>query len=169
MFARAWRGTSSQTLVNEVVRQHLTVIVAACLLGIAVTSFALLQIHDAAGSMDASTFSLAIFVVPCVVMVVCSFIIMFTANAIGRQLFVVVVGICFVAGIVSMVVTSGWLSNELIVSQLLANSPDGTTVTPPVQSIIVVMRDIAAFIVAPTVGSIAGAWFGSRLHPIERA
>ena len=155
--------------MSDVVRQHLTVIVATCLLGIAVASFILLQVHDAAGSMDVSTFSLAIFIVPCIVMLVCSFIIMVTANAIGRQLFVVVVGICFATGIVCMVVTSGWLSDANVAAQLLANSPEGTTITPPIQNIVVVMRDIAAFIVAPTVGSIAGAWLGSRLHPIDRA
>ena len=156
----------AKSLVSDVVRQHLTVIVAVSLLGIAVTVFALMQIRNAAGSMDASTFSLAIFVIPCAAMVICSFIIMLTAASIGRQLFVVVVGICFVAGIVSMVITSGWLSDANIVEQLLANSPADTTITPPIQNIVIVMRDIAGFIVAPTVGSIAGAWLGSRLHPM---
>ena len=156
-------------LVSDEVRQHLTVIVATCLLGIVAASFILLQIRNAAGSMDVSTFSLAIFIAPCIVMLICSFVIMVTANTIGRQLFIVVVGICFATGIVSMVVTSGWLSDAGIAAQLLANSPEGTTITPPIQNIVVVMRDIAAFVVAPTVGSIAGAWLGSRLHPIDRA
>lgn len=152
--------------MNDEVRQHLTVIVAVFLLGIAATVFALMQVYGAAGTMDVGSFSNAVFLVPCIAMVICSFVIMLTARAIGRQLFVVVVGVCFVAGIVSMVVTSGWLSNPGIAELLLANSPDGTTITPPVENIVVVMRDIAAFIVAPTVGSIAGAWLGSRLHPM---
>lgn len=153
--------------MSDVVRQHAATIAVVCLLGVVASAFALLQVHDAAGSLDVSTFSSAIFVIPCVAMVICSFIIMMTANAIGRQLFAVVVLACFAAGVVSMVVTSGWLSDAAVVQQLLANSPEGTTVTPPVQNMVVVLRDIAAFVVAPTVGSIAGAWLGSRLHPMS--
>ena len=152
--------------MDDAVRQHMTVIVAVLLLGVIAGAFALLQLRNAAGSLDVGAFSLAVFVIPCVIMVICSFIIMMTAQAIGRQLFAVVVLACFAFGVVSMVVTSGWFADATITDQLLANSPEGTVITVPVQNMVVVLRDIAAFVVAPTVGSIAGAWVGSRLHPM---
>lgn len=138
--------------MSQAVKQHLAVIVVVSLIGIATAVFALMQARSA--GLNADTLATAVWVIPCVVMVVASFVIMLTASSIGRQLFLVVAGICFVAGIVGMVVTSGWFS--------------GTDVTPPLQNPIIVMRDIAAFIVAPTVGSIAGAWIGSRVHPVGR-
>ena len=152
--------------MTEGLKRHLPVIVVVSLVGIATCVFALTQVLNSAGGLDLESFSLYIILIPSIVMLVCSFVIALTANSIGRQLYLVVVGICFVTGIVSMVVTSGWVSDASISAQLLANSPEGTTVTPPLQSPLVVLRDLAAYIVAPTVGCIFGAWLGSRIHPV---
>lgn len=154
--------------MNDELKDHLPTIIATFAIGIAACAFALLQVYNNAGAMNVDMFSMAVWVVPCVFMVICSFVIMVTANAIGRKLFLVVVGVCFVAGVIEMVLTSTWFSNPDIVSALLANSGDGAEVVPPINNPIAVMRDIAAFIVAPTVGSIFGAWLGSRLHPMKR-
>ena len=152
--------------MTEGLKRHLPVIVVVSLVGIATCVFALTQVLNSAAGLDLEAFSLYIILIPSIVMLVCSFVIALTANSIGRQLYLVVVGICFVTGIVSMVVTSGWVSDASISAQLLANSPEGTTVTPPLQSPLVVLRDLAAYIVAPTVGCIFGAWLGSRIHPV---
>ena len=153
--------------MTEGLKAHLPVIVVVSLLGIATGAFALLQVLNAAGSLDVDAFSLYIILIPGVIMVVCPFIITVTASQIGRQLYLIVVGICFVTGIVSMVVTSSWMQDPSVSAQLLANSPDGTQMTPVLQAPVIVLRDIAAFIVAPTVGCILGAWVGSRLHPVS--
>ena len=152
--------------MTEGLKRHLPVIVVVSLVGIATCVFALTQVLGSVDKLDVDAFSLYIIIIPSVIMVVCSFVIALTANQIGRQLYLVVVGICFVTGIVSMVVTSGWLSDSAISAQLLANSPEGTTITPILQAPIIMLRDLAAYIVAPTVGCIFGAWLGSRIHPM---
>ena len=152
--------------MTEGFKRHLPVVVVVSLVGIATCVFALMQVANGASGMNVDSFSMYIILVPCIVMVVCSLLITITASEIGRQLYLAVVGVCFVGGIVSMVITSGWFSDPFISAQLLANSPDGTTITPPLQNPLIVLRNIAAYIVAPTVGCIAGAWLGSRLHPV---
>ena len=152
--------------MNETVKQHLPVIAVVTLLGIATTYFLLARVYSNAVSLSADSFSTYIFGIPCIGMFICSTVIMMTAHRIGRQLYLVIVAICLVAGVISMLVTSTWLSDESITSLLLANSPAGTVITPVLKSPIVILRDIAAFFVAPTVGCIFGAWLGSRIHPM---
>ena len=148
---------------------HMPVVAVVSVIGIVTCAFALSGVLGNVQELDASTFSTLIIVIPCAIMVICSFIIMVTAHEIGRKLFLAVAGVCFAGGVVSMIVTSMWLGDPSVTSALLANSPDGATITVPVNSPIIVMRNIAAYIVCPTVGSIAGAWIGSRLHPVKAA
>lgn len=155
--------------MNESVRRHLTAIVGITLLGAVTGCLALSFVHDAAAGMSAGAFSTWIIVVPCAVMLVASFAITATASEIGRQLFLTVLAICLVAGVASMLVTSSWMSDPALSAQLLANSEEGTVLTPVLRSPIIVLRDIAAFVVVPTIGCIAGAWVGSRLHPVAAA
>lgn len=153
--------------MDAVVRNHLTVIAAVTVIGIATAAFLMNFIHDSAAGMSANQFALLIFLVPCIVMFVGTFVIAMTANQIGRQLYLTTLIICLATGLVSMLVGSSWLSDPEITALLLANSPDGTVITPIMQSPITIFRDIAAFIVIPTVGCIFGAWLGSRLHPLR--
>ncbi len=153
--------------MDSVVRKHLSVIIAVTLVGIVTTSLLLQLVHDSAAGMGANQFAMAIFLVPCAVMLIGSFAIAATARQIGRQLYLVVLAICLVTGIVSMVVTSGWLSDPSIAALLMANSPADTVITPILQSPITIFRDIAAYVVIPTVGCIFGAWLGSRIHPLS--
>ncbi len=153
--------------MNAIVRNHLPVIAVVTVLGFVTGCIFMSLTHDAAANMSASMFSTTIFIIPCIVMLVGSFAIAFTANTIGRQLYVVVLAICLVCGVISMFVGSSWLSDPALSAQLLANSPDGSTVTPILQSPMTILRDVAAFIVVPTVGLIIGAWAGSRVHPMQ--
>ena len=152
--------------MSDDIRENLPTLVAVTLIGIATCAFALMQVFSNASSFNISTFSLAIFVIPAVIMLIGSFIIVLTSQRIGRKLYVAIVAICLVLGIVVMVATSIWITDPTIVAQLQANSPEGMPVTPPTNSPLIVMRDIAAFVVCPTIGCIAGAWIGSRLHPV---
>ena len=154
--------------MNQHIKRHLPVIIAVSAVCAASAAFALSFLHGAASDMSLDAFSLAVFVVPCVAMVVASLVMVMTSSFLSRQLYVIALGICLAAGIVAMVVTSSWFQDPVITAALLANSPDGTQVTVPIQSPLIVMRNIAAYVVAPTVGCIAGAWIGSRLHPMER-
>lgn len=154
--------------MSEGLKRHLPVIVVVTLICLATAAFALSRVLAGASDMSARTFSLYIIVIPCAIMVVGAFAISFTAEEIGRQLFLTVVGICFVLGVACMVVTSTWMSDATIASQLLANSGDGAEITPILDSPLIILRDLAAFVVAPTVGLIAGAWVGSRVHPMRR-
>ena len=117
--------------MTEGLRRHVPVIAVVSLLGIAIGAFALVSVLNNAPALSVESFSLYIIVIPCALMLVCSLAIMASASEINRQLFLVVAGICFASGIVSMVVTSIWLADPAVASALLANSPDGTTVTPP--------------------------------------
>lgn len=152
--------------MNEDIRENLSTLIIAAVLGIGTCAFALAQICNNASSLDVNTFGILTFVIPFGIMIIVPFAIMLTSLRIGRKLYLVVVGTCFVLGIVVLVITSIWMADPTISAQLLANSPEGTVIVPGVNSPIIVMRDIAASIVCPTIGCIAGAWIGSRLHPV---
>ena len=153
--------------MDPVVKKHLPAIIGITLLGVVATYFVYMWLHDTAyTTMTAQMFSWWLFLVPCIVMFICSFAIACTADEIGRQLYVVVLAICLVLGVISMFVASAWLSDQTIVETLLANSPADTVITPVLKSPMTILRDVAAWIVIPTVGCIFGAWVGSRLHPM---
>ncbi|MBO4353293.1 MAG: hypothetical protein J5818_07385 [Eggerthellaceae bacterium] len=153
--------------MSESLKRHIPVIVAVSLVGIATGAFALIQVRNAAASMDTGTFEGLIIVIPCMIMLICSLIVAMTAHAIERNLYVTMLVICLAVGIVSMVLTSIWEADASLTALLLANSAEGETITPAVNQPIIVMRNIAAYIVMPTIGCIAGAWLGSRMHPME--
>lgn len=152
--------------MTDDIRENLPALIAVTVIGIATCAFALMQVRANAGSMDYGTFSNFIFLIPCAIMLIGSFIVVLMSQQIGRKLYLTLAGICFVLGIVVMVITSSWLSDPDIAAKLLANSEEGTIILPILNAPILIMRDIAAFIVCPTVGCIAGAWLGSRLHPV---
>lgn len=152
--------------MSDSLKQHLPTVVAVLLIGLATTAFALSRVLSSAGDISVEAFSAYIIAIPTIAMIVCSFVIMFTAQRVGRQLYLVVVATCFVLGIVSMVVTSAWMSDASVAAQLLEHSAEGTQVVPVLDNTVVVIRDIAAYIVAPTVGCILGVWIGSKMHPI---
>lgn len=153
--------------MDPIVKKHLPVIIGVTLLGVVATYFVYMWLHDTAyATMNAVSYSWWLFLVPCAVMLVCSFAIACTADEIGRQLYVAVLAICLVLGVVTMFIVSAWLSDPAITEPLLANSPEGTAITPVLKSPMTILRDVAAWIVIPTVGCILGAWVGSRLHPM---
>ena len=152
--------------MSDTVKQHLPVIVVVTLVGIATSYFLLSRVVGNAAGMDVDGFSTAIFGIPCIVMFICSTVIVLTSPGINRQLYLVVVGIGLATGIASMLAGNAWLLDSSIANALLANSPAGTTITPVLNAPVIVLRDIAAFFVIPTVGSILGAWLGSRIHPM---
>ena len=153
--------------MSPIVKKHLPYIVGITLLGIATTFFAYQWLHGEASNMSASQFSWWLFLVPCFVMFACSFAIACTADEIGRQLYVTVLVICLIAGVVTMFIASMWMSDPVIEAALLSNSDEGTMITPVLKSPMTILRDVAAWIVVPTVGCIFGAWVGSRLHPLK--
>lgn len=148
-------------------RENLPTIAVITIIGVVTSAFGLLMVHDNASSLDAKTFLALVIIIPCAVMVLASFAITLVAPRIGRQLYIAILGLCLLFGVISMFVTSAWTSDSQITAQLLANSSEDTVILPILQSPIVMLRDIAAFIVCPTIGSIVGAWVGSRLHPVE--
>jgi len=152
--------------MTDIVKQHLPVIVVVTLVGVATMYLVLSRVLAGVAGMDLGTFSTFTFGVPCVMIFVCSTVIALTSPGINRQLYVVIVGIGMVVGIASMIACNVWEHDSSITSALLANSPEGTTVTPILNSPILILRDIAAYFVAATVGSILGAWLGARLHPM---
>ena len=154
--------------MNPVVKKHLPFIAGITILGALTTYFLYSWLHDSAvHTMSASAFSWWLFLGPCIIMFVCSFAIACTAEVIGRQLYVATLVICLVWGVITMFVASTWMSDPAISEILLANSPEGTTITPVLKSPMTILRDIAAWIVIPTVGCILGAWVGSRIHPMK--
>ena len=153
--------------MTEGFKQHLPVIIVVSIVGLATGAFALMYVKNSAASMDVGAFSSYIIIIPCLIMLVCSLVVAMTAHTIGRQLYVTMLALCLALGLVSMVVTSIWMSDPVVSAALLANSPEGEVITPITQQPIIVMRNIAAYVVMPTVGCIAGAWIGSRLHPIQ--
>ena len=153
--------------MTESLKRHLPVIIAVTLAGIATCAFIFMQVLNAVPGLDVPTFETLVIVIPCAVMFFCSLIVVMTAHTIERSLYVTMLAICLVLGLVSMVVTSTWESDASLTAALLANSADGETITAAVNQPIIVMRNIAAYIVMPTLGCIAGAWIGSRMHPME--
>ena len=153
--------------MNAVVKKHLPVIIAVTLLGFITACLAFSWLHASATGMNVAMFSWLVFLIPCIIMLICTFIIGATATQIGRQLYVVVLAICLVTGVISMFISSSWMSDSAIASALIANSEEGTTLIPVLQSPMTILRDVAAFIVMPTVGIILGAWVGSKLHPLQ--
>lgn len=152
--------------MTETVKKHLPIIVVVTLVGIATTYFLLTRVLASASSMDVDSFSTAVFGIPCIVMFICSTIIVLTAPGINRQLYIIVVALCMVFGVIVMVISNFWMLDKSIADVLLANSPDGTTITPVLRDGMQILRDVAAYFVIPTVGSILGAWLGSRIHPM---
>ena len=152
--------------MTDIVKQHLPTIIVVTLVGIATTCFLLTQVLGNVENMDVDGFATATFGIPCIVMFVCSTIILITSPGINRQIYIVVVAICMVLGVISMLFSNSWMLDNTITSALLVNSPEGTTVVPVLKNGILVLRDVAAYFVIPTVGSILGAWIGSRIHPM---
>ena len=152
--------------MTDIVKQHLPIIAVVTIVGIATTCFILTQVLTNVSSMDVDSFNTAAFGIPCIVMFICSTIIVLTAPGINRQLYIVVVAICMVLGVISMLALNFWMLDTSITTPLLANSPAGTTVTPVLKDGMLILRDVAAYFVIPTVGSILGAWVGSRIHPM---
>lgn len=157
------------TKIDNVLRKQLSVIILVTLVGVVSGYLLLSLVHDSAGTLNVDTFSSLMFFIPCILMFIGSFIVAATATEIGRQLYVASLAICLVTGVVSMFLSSAWMGDPTVASQLLANSPEGTVIVAPLRSAIIIFRDIAAFVVIPTIGNIFGAWIGSRLHPMTAA
>ena len=151
----------------EYVRKQLPVIAAVFAIGILTSAFALLQLRGSVPGISVDTFSLFSLIIPCVAALLCSLVIMLMASEIGKQLFVIVTSICVIAGAISMIAVSIWMSDQTFAAQLLAQSAEGAQVVPPINAPLIIVRNIAAFFVCSVVGSIVGAWVGSRLHPVR--
>ena len=149
------------------IRKQLPVIAVIFILGTLICCYFLAQVHDGAASMTFDQFSLYIIVIPCAAMLVCSFVSVLIADEISRQQYLLIVVICMVLGVISMVVTSNWMSDPTIADALLANSPGRSEIVPVLRAPLIMLRDVAAYFVMGTVGCIAGAWVGSRLHPMR--
>ena len=152
--------------MDKHIRDNLPTIIVIWLIGIATCAFGLVLVRNNAASLDVGAFSWAVFLIPCVVMILAPFAITLVAQSIGKQLYLSMLGISVVLGIIVMVITSGWMSDPDIAAKLMANSDPSITIIPILQAPITMLRDVAAFIVCPTIGCIAGAWVGSRLHPV---
>ena len=149
------------------IRDNLQTIVIVTVIGFILCAVALTFVHNGAAHLSVSAFDTLIIVIPCAIMLVGSMIIAFTAKTIGPNLFFCLVIICLALGIVSMIVTSIWMSDANIANALLANSKEGTQIIPITKNPLVGLRNIAAFFVMPTVGLIFGAWLGSRFHSVS--
>lgn len=152
--------------MNSSLRKQLSVIILTTLVGVVTGWLLMSYTRDCAASLDVDLFSALMFVIPCAIMLIGSFIVAFTATEIGRQLYVVSVVICLVTGLAATVLASAWMSDAAIAAQLLANSPDDAVVRPILNSPITMIRNVAAFVLVPTVGNVIGAWLGSRFHPM---
>lgn len=155
--------------IDRVLRKQLSVIVLVTLIGVVSGFFLMSFVHDSAGTLNVDAFSSLMFFIPCILMFIGSFIVAATATEIGRTLYVASLAICLVTGCASMILASVWLSDATVTAQLLANSPENTTIIPPINSALTIFRNIAAYVVVPTIGVIFGAWVGSRLHPMTAA
>jgi len=148
-------------------KEHLVVFSIVSVVGVLAGILAFVFIHGAIPQMSYDTFSLLTIVVPCVIMFVCAFIIIATAKRIGAQLYGAVVVVCMIAGLASVVVSSIWVLDPATVAALQANSEPGTEIVPAIDTMLIVVRDAAAFFVVPTVGGVLGAMIGSRLHAMS--
>ena len=108
--------------MSESIKQQLPTIVAIAVIGLVAGVFALGFVHGQAEVMDVGAFETWILVVPCAVMLLMAFFIGLTANVISKRLYQIVVGICLVAGVVCMLVTSSWLSSADTAALLLATA-----------------------------------------------
>lgn len=154
-------------VVDNSFKQHLPVIAAIMAIGTGSACYALSYVRSNAASFDVQTFSWLIFLIPVAAMFVCSLLSMMTARVANRKTYLGIVGICFALGIVSMLVTSSWLADPSVAAALLANSGENARVVPILDSPVTMIRDLLAYFVVPTIGCIAGAWIGSRLHPMK--
>ncbi|MBQ3329292.1 MAG: hypothetical protein IJG88_04995 [Eggerthellaceae bacterium] len=152
--------------MDKDIRDNLPTIIVIWLIGVATCAFGLVLVRNNAASLDVGAFSWAVFLIPCAVMILAPFAITLVAQSIGKQLYLSMLGISVALGIIVMVITSGWMSDPDITAKLMANSDPSITIIPILQAPITMLRDVAAFIVCPTIGCIAGAWVGSRLHPV---
>ena len=155
--------------MQESLKKHLPAIAAIGIIGFLTGAFILSIVHDNAASLSVGAFSMYTFLIPCALMLLCSFAMAMTANEINHQLFVTVLAICVVAGVISVLVVSSWMEDPELAAKLLSNSGEGAHIVPITQSPLLIIRDFAAFVVCPVVGCIAGAWVGSRLHPMKAA
>lgn len=153
--------------MKEDVRENLTNIIIIWIIAILTCSFGLAWVYNSAGNLTAGAFSWLVFLIPCAGMLLAPFAIALLADRIGRQLYIVMLVISVVFGLITMVITSGWMSDANISGMLLANTQGLDEIVPILQSPMTMLRDIAAFVVFPTVGCILGAWVGSRLHPVK--
>lgn len=153
--------------MSDELKQHIPAIVVIYLVGVATCAFALMQVHSGVQGLDVNLFSTLIIVIPCAALLICSFLIAFSAPEISRPLYVLVLGASLALGFIAVFVTSSWMSNAEIAAQLVANSPEGTELTPVLRDPFTLFKDVAAFVVVPTIGCIAGAWVGSRVHPMN--
>lgn len=153
--------------MSPALKGHLPVIILMAVLGIFSSVFFMTLVHDNAGAFNASIFNLLLTAIPCVAMVICSFIVAITAKEIGSRMLWIVTGICVIAGFASMVVVAGWQGDSEIVSAVLANSPSDTTITPITNSPFGIVRNVLLYVVCPMVGCVLGAWIGSRIHPLS--
>ena len=153
--------------MDSAVKRQLPVIIVVTLVGVITAVIFMTLVHDSAASLEASQFGWLAFLIPCAIMLIGSFAITFTASEISRQLYVVTLAICLLGGIAAMLVINAWQSDPETTSALLANSAEGATIIPTLKAPITILRDIAAFIVIPTVGCILGAWIGSKFHALS--
>lgn len=155
--------------IDQVLRKQLSVIILVTVVGIVTGWFILSFVRDNAGTFDAGMFSALMYLIPCALMLIGSFVVAATATEIGRTLYIASLAICVTTGVISMFIVSAWMSDPAVTTLLLANSAEGTTIVPPLKSAMTIFRNVASYIVVPTVGCILGAWVGSRLHPMTAA
>ncbi len=153
--------------MSESVKKQLAFIAIVTIFGIAWCGILLGFLKSATSSLNVLTFDILTLVIPCVVMFVCALVIMMRADEIGSTLLLIVEVICFVCGMASLVITSSWQADPQVAEALLANSAEGATITPSLQNVFAIVRGAALFLFVPLMGSILGAWIGSRLHPVS--
>lgn len=149
--------------MSSALKAHLPVIVLVSVICIISSAFFMTAVHDNAGVFGASTFTFLLIAIPCVFMVLGSFFVMLTTKEIGTRIFLIVEVICVVFGFVSMAVASGWESDASVVA-LIA---DGSSIVPVANSPFGIVRNILLYVCCPMVGSVLGAYLGSRLHPVS--
>ena len=153
--------------MSDDIRQNLPTLVVVFGIGLITCAFAISMVLGNASSFNVSAFSLIVFIIPSIVMVLAPFAVTLVSQRVGRKLYVLMLIICLIFGVAMMILASMWLSDPEIAAKLLANSPAGMTIVTPVNSPLIVMRDIAGAVVCPTIGAILGTWLGSRLHPVS--
>ena len=153
--------------MSPALKAHLPVIALVAVLGILCAAGLLTLVRDNAGMFNAGMFTFFLIAIPCVVMLICGFAISVTAKEIGSRLLTIVVAICVISGFASILVVSGWQGDSAISAAVLANSPEGATLTPIINSPFGIVRNVMLYLLCPAAGCVAGAWVGSRLHPVS--